>query len=109
RAFHDREVDKTYHAVVEGRLDPLEGTIDAPVGRHPGSRWKFAVVTDGKPAVTHYDTLEAFASGSLVEVQLETGRTHQIRVHMAAQRHPCVGDTMYGADPTLAARLGLTR
>lgn len=109
RAFHDRDVDKIYHTVVEGRLDPLEGTIDAPVGRHPGSRWKFAVVTDGKPAITHYETLEAFASGSLVEVQLETGRTHQIRVHMAAQRHPCVGDTMYGADPTLGARLGLTR
>ncbi|MBX3093171.1 MAG: RluA family pseudouridine synthase [Cryobacterium sp.] len=109
RAFHDREVDKVYHTVVEGRLDPLEGTIDAPVGRHPGSRWKFAVVTEGKRAITHYETLEAFPSGSLVEVHLETGRTHQIRVHMAAQRHPCVGDTMYGADPTLAARLGLTR
>lgn len=109
RAFHDREVDKVYHTVVEGRLDPLEGTIDAPVGRHPGSRWKFAVVTEGKRAITHYETLEAFPSGSLVEVHLETGRTHQIRVHMAAQRHPCVGDTMYGADPKLAARLGLTR
>lgn len=109
RAFHDREVDKVYHTVVEGRLDPLEGTIDAPVGRHPGSRWKFAVVTEGKRAMTHYETLEAFPSGSLVEVHLETGRTHQIRVHMAAQRHPCVGDTMYGADPKLAARLGLTR
>lgn len=109
RAFHDRDVDKVYHTVVEGRLDPLEGTIDAPVGRHPGSRWKFAVVTDGKRAITHYETLEAFPSGSLVEIHLETGRTHQIRVHMAAQRHPCVGDTMYGADPTLAARLGLTR
>lgn len=109
RAFHDREVEKVYHAVVEGRLDPLAGTIDAPVGRHPGSKWRFAVVSDGKRAITHYETLEAFTGGSLVEVRLETGRTHQIRVHMAAQRHPCVGDTMYGADPTLAARLGLTR
>lgn len=109
RAFHDREVDKVYHAVVEGRLDPLEGTIDAPIGRHPGSKWKFAVVSDGKRAVSHYETLEAFPHGSLVEVRIETGRTHQIRVHLAAQRHPCVGDIMYGADPTLADRLGLTR
>lgn len=109
RAFHDRDVDKVYHAVVEGRLDPLAGTIDAPIGRHPGSKWKFAVVSDGKRAITHYETLEAFPSGSLVEVHIETGRTHQIRVHMAAARHPCAGDTMYGADPTLAARLGLTR
>ncbi|HRN29084.1 MAG TPA: pseudouridine synthase, partial [Terrimesophilobacter sp.] len=74
-----------------------------------GSKWKFAVVSDGKRALTHYETLEAFPSGSLVEVHIETGRTHQIRVHLAAARHPCVGDTMYGADPTLAARLGLTR
>lgn len=109
RAFHDREVEKIYHAVVQGHPDPLSGTIDAPIGRHPGSRWKFAVVADGKPSITHYDTLEAFPSASLVEVHLETGRTHQIRVHMAAQRHPCVGDTMYGADPTIAARLRLER
>jgi len=109
RAFHDREVDKVYHAVVQGHPDPLSGTIDAPIGRHPASTWKFAVTADGKPSVTHYDTLEAFPYASLLEVHLETGRTHQIRVHMAAQRHPCVGDTMYGADPTLSARLGLTR
>jgi 23S rRNA pseudouridine1911/1915/1917 synthase len=109
RAFHDREVDKTYHAVVQGHPDPLAGTIDAPIGRHPGSSWKFAVVADGKDSVTHYETLEAFRSAALLEVELETGRTHQIRVHMAAQRHPCVGDLMYGADPTTAERLGLTR
>jgi 23S rRNA pseudouridine1911/1915/1917 synthase len=109
RAFHDREVDKTYHAVVQGHPDPLAGTIDAPIGRHPGSSWKFAVVADGKDSVTHYETLEAFRSAALLEVELETGRTHQIRVHMAAQRHPCVGDIMYGADPTEAERLGLTR
>jgi 23S rRNA pseudouridine1911/1915/1917 synthase len=59
--------------------------------------------------VTHYDTLEAHRAASLLEIALETGRTHQIRVHMAALRHPCVGDLTYGADPTLAARLGLTR
>jgi 23S rRNA pseudouridine1911/1915/1917 synthase len=109
RQFHDREVSKIYHAVVQGHPDPLAGTIDAPIGRHPSSSWKFAVVSDGKNSVTHYETLEAFPSASLLEVHLETGRTHQIRVHMAAQRHPCVGDAMYGADPTITARLGLTR
>ncbi|AWB89124.1 RluA family pseudouridine synthase [Salinibacterium hongtaonis] len=109
RAFHDREVDKIYHAVVQGHPDPLRGTIDAPIGRHPSSAWKFAVVAGGKDSVTHYETLEAFPAASLLEIHLETGRTHQIRVHMAAQRHPCVGDSMYGADPTLSARLGLER
>ncbi len=109
RQFHDREVHKIYHAVVQGHPDPLSGTIDAPIGRHPGSAWKFAVVAGGKPSVTHYDTLEAFPGASLLEIHLETGRTHQIRVHMAAQRHPCVGDAMYGADPVLSARLGLER
>jgi 23S rRNA pseudouridine1911/1915/1917 synthase len=109
RAFHDREVEKIYHAVVQGHPDPLVGTIDAPIGRHPGSSWKFAVVSDGKSSVTHYETLEAFRGASLLEINLETGRTHQIRVHMAAQRHPCVGDAMYGADPTISVRLGLTR
>ena len=109
RAFHDRTVEKIYHAVVQGHPDPLTGTIDAPIGRHPRSDWKFAVVAGGKPSVTHYETIEAFPAASLLEIHLETGRTHQIRVHMAAQRHPCAGDAMYGADPTLSARLGLTR
>lgn len=109
RQFHDREVTKIYHAVVQGHPDPLAGTIDAPIGRHPGSSWKFAITADGKDSVTHYETLEAFPGASLLEIHLETGRTHQIRVHLAAQRHPCVGDAMYGADPTLSARLGLTR
>ena len=109
RAFHDRTVEKIYHAVVQGHPDPLTGTIDAPIGRHPRSDWKFAVVAGGKPSVTHYETIEAFPSASLLEIHLETGRTHQIRVHMAAQRHPCVGDAMYGADPVLSANLGLTR
>jgi 23S rRNA pseudouridine1911/1915/1917 synthase len=109
RAFHDRTVEKIYHAVVQGHPDPLAGTIDAPIGRHPKSEWKFAVVAGGKPSVTHYETIEAFPAASLLEIHLETGRTHQIRVHMSAQRHPCAGDSMYGADPTLSARLGLTR
>lgn len=109
RKFKDREIQKTYHAVVQGHPDPSEGTIDAPIGRHPGSSWKFAVTADGRHSVTHYATREAFPGASLVEVELETGRTHQIRVHMAAHRHPLVGDELYGADPTLTARLGLTR
>ncbi|MGB9374905.1 MAG: RluA family pseudouridine synthase [Jiangellales bacterium] len=107
--FRERTVDKVYHAVVQGRLDPLRGTVDAPIGRHPSADYRFAVVAGGKPSVTHYDTLEAFAAASLVEVHLETGRTHQIRVHMAALRHPCAGDLTYGADPVLADRLGLAR
>ena len=109
RAFKEREVDKIYHAVVQGHPDPLAGTIDAPIGRHPTHSWKFAVTPTGKDSVTHYETLEAFPGASLLEIHLETGRTHQIRVHMAAHRHPCVGDPLYGADPTLSARLGLTR
>ena len=108
-AFKERTVSKIYHTLVQGHPDPLAGTIDGPIGRHPGSEWKFAVTRDGKPSITHYQTLEAFPYASLLEIELETGRTHQIRVHMAAQRHPCAGDGMYGADPTLSARLGLTR
>ncbi|GAA4197370.1 RluA family pseudouridine synthase [Microbacterium oryzae] len=109
RAFKERTVDKIYHAVVQGHPDPLSGTIDAPIGRHPNHSWKFAVIPDGKDSVTHYETIEAFRGASLLEIHLETGRTHQIRVHMAAHRHPCVGDPLYGGDPTLSARLGLTR
>ena len=109
RAFKEREVDKRYHAVVQGLLDPLRGTVDAPIDRHPTHAYKWAVVSGGRPSVTHYDTLEAFPTASLVDIRLETGRTHQIRVHMAAMRHPCVGDLTYGADPTLAQRLGLSR
>ncbi len=108
-AFRERTVDKRYRALVQGHPDPSRGTIDAPIGRHPGADYKFAVVADGRPSVTHYETLEAFRAASLLDIRLETGRTHQIRVHMAAVRHPCVGDLAYGADPTLAARLGLHR
>jgi 23S rRNA pseudouridine1911/1915/1917 synthase len=109
RAFKERTVDKRYHAVVQGHPDPTSGTIDAPIDRHPRHDYKFAVVAGGKPSVTHYDTIEAFRAASLLDVHLETGRTHQIRVHFAALRHPCVGDLTYGADPTLATRLGLQR
>jgi len=109
RAFKARTVEKVYHALVQGHPDPSAGTIDAPIGRHPSSSWKFAVVVGGREAITHYETLEAFTGATLLKVTLETGRTHQIRVHMAASRHPIVGDSLYGADPTLAARLGLER
>ncbi|KRE78128.1 MULTISPECIES: RluA family pseudouridine synthase [Micrococcaceae] len=109
RAFKERTVEKVYHAVVQGLPDPLEGTIDAPIGRHPGHDWRFAVIEDGRPSITHYEVLEAFGKATLVEVHLETGRTHQIRVHFSALRHPCAGDLTYGADPRLAATLGLTR
>jgi len=108
-AFRDRQVDKTYHALVQGHPDPSRGTIDAPIGRHPSNDWKFAVVANGRPSVTHYETLEAFPAASLLQIELETGRTHQIRVHLSAMRHPCAGDLTYGADPVLAARLGLQR
>jgi len=109
QAFRDRTVHKVYHAVIQGLADPLSGTFDAPIGRHPKAEFKFAVMNDGKHSVTHYETLEAFPSASLVEVVLETGRTHQIRVHFSAFRHPLVGDTMYGADPKLAAKVHLDR
>lgn len=109
RAFKERTVDKIYHALVQGHPDPSRGTIDAPVGRHPKHDWRWAVTAEGKPSVTHYETIEAFPAASLLEITLETGRTHQIRVHMSALRHPCVGDLVYGADPTLAERLGLHR
>jgi 23S rRNA pseudouridine1911/1915/1917 synthase len=109
QAFRDRTVSKTYHALVQGHPDPLRGTIDAPIGRHPSGDGRFAVITGGRPSVTHYDTLEAFRGASLATIGLETGRTHQIRVHMAALHHPCCGDLLYGADPVLASRLGLTR
>jgi len=108
-AFRHRTVDKVYHAMVQGHPDPLQGTIDAPIARHPGADYKFAVLDGGRASVTHYETLEAHRFASLLEVHLETGRTHQIRVHMAALKHPCVGDLSYGADPSLAKRLGLTR
>jgi 23S rRNA pseudouridine1911/1915/1917 synthase len=109
RAFKERAVDKRYSALVQGHPDPSRGTIDAPIDRHPSADYKFAVVSGGRASVTHYETVEAFRAASLLDVHLETGRTHQIRVHMAAVRHPCVGDLAYGADPVLAKRLGLTR
>ncbi|PFG38394.1 ribosomal large subunit pseudouridine synthase D [Georgenia soli] len=109
RAFKERTVEKVYHALVQGHPDPTTGTVEAPIGRHPTAPYKMAVVAGGKDSVTHYETVEAMPGASLLEIHLETGRTHQIRVHMSAVRHPCVGDVTYGADPRLAERLGLTR
>jgi 23S rRNA pseudouridine1911/1915/1917 synthase len=109
RAFRSRSVDKIYHALVQGHPDPFIGTIEAPIGRHPGGDYKMAVIHGGRHSVTHYTTLEAFVAATLLEIKLETGRTHQIRVHMAAIKHPCIGDPIYGGDPALAAKLGLER
>lgn len=109
QAFRDRAVHKIYHAIIQGHPDPSEGTFDAPIGRHPKAEFKFAVVEGGKPSVTHYKTLELFPATTLVEVNLETGRTHQIRVHFSAFKHPLLGDTMYGADPKLAKSLAIER
>lgn len=109
RAFKQRTVDKRYHAIVQGHPDPPSGTIDAPIGRSRGNDWKFTVSATGKPSITHYDTVEMFRSASLLDVHLETGRTHQIRVHFSALHHPCCGDLTYGADPVLSKRLGLER
>lgn len=107
--FRNREVEKVYHSLVQGHPEPSAGTIDAPIGRHPDHDYRFAVVNDGKASITHYETLEAFRYASLLGIHLETGRTHQIRVHMAALKHPCCGDLTYGADPVLAKKLGLLR
>jgi 23S rRNA pseudouridine1911/1915/1917 synthase len=109
QAFRTRTVDKTYHALVQGHPDPHTGTIDAPIARHPKHDFKFTVKADGRPSITHYDTLEAHRYASLLTIKLETGRTHQIRVHMSAVKHPCVGDLQYGADPVLARKVGLER
>ena len=107
RAFRDHQVDKTYHALVQGHLDPSSGTIDAPIGRHPSREWKMAIIDGGRESITHYDVIEAMPGACLARVHLETGRTHQIRVHFSAVGHPCIGDETYGADPALSRRADL--
>ena len=109
QAFRDRVVKKTYHALVQGHPDPSNGTIDTPIARSTKHDYKFTISAEGKPAVTHYETLELLPAAALVKVGLETGRTHQIRVHFAHFRHPLVGDPLYGADPKLASALNLNR
>lgn len=107
--FRNRTVSKVYHALVQGHMDPTVGTIDAPIDRHPREDYRFAVVANGKPSITHYKTLEVFPAVTLLEIELETGRTHQIRVHFSALHHPLVGDLTYGSDPALAMRLSISR
>ena len=107
--FRDRTVSKVYHALAQGHMDPTVGTIDAPIDRHPREDYRFAVMANGKPSITHYKTLEVFPAVTLLDIELETGRTHQIRVHFSALHHPLVGDLTYGSDPALATRLGITR
>lgn len=109
QAFRDRTVKKTYHALVQGHPDPSEATIDTPIARSTRHDYKFTVSPLGKRSVTHFDTIEVFPGAALLEVGLETGRTHQIRVHMSAFKHPLVGDPLYGSDPKMAERLGLER
>ncbi|MDO5049636.1 MAG: RluA family pseudouridine synthase [Actinomycetaceae bacterium] len=108
-AFKERSVQKIYHALVAGHPDPMRGTIDAPIARHPSKEWRMGIVAGGRRAITHYNTLELLPGAALVEVELETGRTHQIRVHFASINHPCVGDTFYGADEKKSKELGITR
>lgn len=108
-AFKDRKVKKIYHALVQGHIDPYTATIEAPIGRYKGNEWKMAIMSNGKEAVTHYELLEIVGSSSLLKVRLETGRTHQIRVHMQAIGHPCVGDPTYNTDNKVALKLGLER
>lgn len=108
-AFRRREVEKIYHTLVHGHINPPVGTIDAPIGRHPKADYRFAVLADGRASITHYETIETLPGASLLRVNLETGRTHQIRVHMSAMGHGCIGDPMYSPDAAKAKELGLIR
>lgn len=93
----EHSITRRYHALVKGRLKDAEGTVNAPIGRNPSNRLKMAVnEQNGKHAVTHYRVLEEFPTCTYVECRLETGRTHQIRVHMSSIGHPLLGDTLYG-------------
>lgn len=109
RQFAEHEVVKTYHALVQGNLKEDRATIEAPIGRAKVSDFRFTVTPAGKEAITHWDVMERFGEATLVTVNLETGRTHQIRVHFSSIGHPLVGDPMYGANPVMAEELGLTR
>jgi 23S rRNA pseudouridine1911/1915/1917 synthase len=96
KQFADHSIDRRYKAIVTGRPMPLEGSVDAPLARSPQNRKKIAIVAGGKRAVTHYRTITRLNEAALVECRLETGRTHQVRVHMASLGHPLIGDPVYG-------------
>ena len=109
RQFADHSIERRYLAITRGRPTPAAGKVDAPLARSPANRQKIAVVPGGKRAVTHYRTLEALTGAALVECRLETGRTHQVRVHMASLGHPLLGDPVYGGRQPVADRLGFRR
>jgi 23S rRNA pseudouridine1911/1915/1917 synthase len=102
-------IERRYLALAQGHMPAESGTVDAPMGRHPRDRKRMAVVAGGRRAVTHWRVRERLRGVDLLEASLQTGRTHQIRVHLAHLRHPVAGDRAYGGDPRLAARLGLER
>jgi 23S rRNA pseudouridine1911/1915/1917 synthase len=108
-ALKRREVSRGYLALVRGRPQAPSGTVDAPVGRHPARRRAMAVTPGGRSAVTHYRMLEEGEGCSLLRVTLETGRTHQVRVHLSHIGHPVLGDPDYGGVSELSRRLGVRR
>ncbi|MCA1708389.1 MAG: RluA family pseudouridine synthase [Actinobacteria bacterium] len=108
-SLRDRRISRRYLALVRGIPTSSTGSIDAPIGRHPTRRQQMAVVTGGRPSVTHYETLETGDGLALLEVSLETGRTHQIRVHLNNLGHPVMGDRTYGGVSDVSKGLGLDR
>lgn len=94
----EHSINRIYHAICYGNIKDDTGTINAPIGRHPIERKKMAIVPGGKEAITHYEVLERFGNYTYIKFKLETGRTHQIRVHMASIGHPLLGDTVYGSN-----------
>lgn len=107
--FKRHDVERRYWAIVDGEPQPPKATIDAPIARSGRNRTKFTVTAEGRRAVTHYDVEESFGRAAVLRVRLETGRTHQVRVHMAAVGHPVAGDSTYGASTALARELQLDR
>ncbi|MDR2799449.1 MAG: RluA family pseudouridine synthase [Bifidobacteriaceae bacterium] len=100
---------KNYIAAVQGHLEEKFATIDSPIGRSKKRKFRFAVVENGKRAITHYKVRKSYSAADLVDIELDTGRTHQIRVHFSEMGHPVLGDTFYGASPTLASDYRLIR
>lgn len=107
--FDDHSVGRLYWALVDGVPEHRRATVDAPIARHPRERFRFATAPDGRPAVSHYEVDHTGGPASSVRVRLETGRTHQVRVHLAALGHPVCADRVYGASRALARALGLSR